>query len=75
MTFFLRWLELTFLLFLADDDDGLDGMCFWSLTILLVLLLLYDAAVTELLLFKFALVAWILFVECKANGDWTELLL
>lgn len=79
MTFFLRWFELTFLLFLAEDD-ALDGTCFWSFAILLLLfiallLLLYDAAVTELLLFKLALVAWILFVECKANGDWTELLL
>lgn len=80
MIFFLRWLELTFLLFRADED-GLDGTCFWSLTILLLLfialllLLLYDAAETELLLFKLALVAWILFVECKASGDWTELLL
>lgn len=78
MTFFLRWFELTFLLILADE---LDGICFWSFTILLLLfialllLLLYDADVTELLLFKLAFVAWMLFVECKANGDWTELLL
>lgn len=79
MTFFLRWFELTDLLFRADDDE-LDGIFLWSFAILLLLfiallLLLYEAAVTELLLFKLALDAWILFVECKANGDWTELLL
>lgn len=85
MIFFLRWFEeLTCLLFLAEAG-ALDGICFWwsfaiallLLFIALLLLLLYDeeAAVTELLLFKLALDAWILFVECKANGDWTELLL
>jgi hypothetical protein len=42
-----------------------------------LLLLLYDeeAAVTELLLFMPALDVWMLLVECKAKGDWTELLL
>ena len=80
MTFFFRWFELTCLLFLAEAGAP-DGICF-SFAILLLLfiallLLLYDeeAAVTELLLFKLALEAWILFVECKAKGDWTELLL